>query len=198
MELQHVNVKLLLANPEEVNLEPLIPIFHSWIQDQLWGELLLDVADYRHVYSSPGIILIGHEGNYSVDNTDNRMGVRYNRKAALEGSNQDRLRQAAHAALKACASLESDSRLEGKLHFNGQGIEIVINDRLLAPNTAATREAVKAELVPFLQDLFAGSEYLLAFNEEPRSLFQACVKSSQAFSLTTLENNLTSTSSAVA
>jgi len=197
MELQHVNVKLLLAKPE-VELDPLIPIFHSWIQDQLWGDLLLDVADYRHVYSSPGIILIGHEGNYSVDNTDNRLGVRYNRKATIEGSNLDRLRQAAHAALRACARLESDSRLEGKLHFNGQQIEIVINDRLLAPNTAATREAVKAELLPFLQQLFAGSDYSLGFNEEPRSLLQACVKSAQTFSLAALDKNLTSALSALA
>src|SRR5579872_1613866 len=124
MQLQHVNVKLLVRNPEEVDLEPLIPVFHSWIQDQANGELLLDVADYRHVEAGPGVVLIGHEGNYSVDNTDNRLGVRYNRKAALDGSNQDRLKQAAHAALTACQRLEADPRLEGKLRFNGQQIEV--------------------------------------------------------------------------
>jgi len=131
-QLQHVNVKLLVRNPEEVDLEPLIPVFHGWIQDQVGEGLLLDIADYRHVDAGPGVVLIGHEGNYSVDNTDNRLGVRYNRKAALDGSNQDRLKQAARAALIACQRLEADPRLRGRLRFNGQEIEIFVNDRLLA------------------------------------------------------------------
>jgi len=43
MNLQHVNVKLLLAGPAEVNLDPLIPVFHSWIRDKVSDELLLDI-----------------------------------------------------------------------------------------------------------------------------------------------------------
>ncbi|MCL5006095.1 MAG: hypothetical protein M1404_06135 [Acidobacteria bacterium] len=192
MELQHINVKLLLGKPEQVDLEPLVPIFHEWIQDQVWDDLLLDVADYRHVHAGPGVILIGHEGNYSVDNSHNRLGVRYNRKAALNGSNHDRMKQAAQAALRACERLEADPRLDGKLHFNGQEIEIILNDRLLAPNTPATRETVTAELVPFLQQLFAGSAYSLTFDSDPRSLSRACVKASQAFSAAALSKNLAS------
>src|SRR5713101_9728643 len=134
IELQHVNVKLLVRNPEEVDLEPLIPIFHDWIQNQVGEGLLLDVADYRHVDAGPGVVLIGHEGNYSVDNTDNRLGVRYNRKAPLDGTNQDRLAQAALAAITACQRLQQDTRLNGKFRFNSQGIEMFVNDRLLAPN----------------------------------------------------------------
>ena len=63
MELQHVNVKLLLANPDAVDLAPLFPIFNSWIQNQAPSELLLDIADYRHVPDGPGVVLIGHQGN---------------------------------------------------------------------------------------------------------------------------------------
>jgi predicted thioredoxin/glutaredoxin len=44
MELQHVNVKLLLKEPREVDLEPLVMVFHSWIQEQASEELLLDVT----------------------------------------------------------------------------------------------------------------------------------------------------------
>src|ERR1700682_3582762 len=131
VQLQHVNVKLLLRNPEEVDLEPLIPVFHDWIRDQVGEGLLLDIADYRHVPAGPGVVLIGHEGNYSVDNTANRLGVRYNRKAALEGTNQRRLRQAARAALTACQRLEAEPLLEGKLRFSGREMELFFNDRLL-------------------------------------------------------------------
>lgn len=190
MELQHINVKLLLENPNSVDLELLVPIFHSWIQDQAWGELLLDVADYRHVHASPGVILIGYEGNYSLDNTDNRLGVRYNRKAAFEGSNQDRLKQAARAALLACERLETDPSPQGKVRFNGREIEISFNDRLLAPNTSAARQAVQQELELFLAELLPGSGYSLAFNEDPRSLLEARVDASQSFSVAELLMNL--------
>src|SRR5580704_18683476 len=145
MQFQHVNVKLLVQNPSEAALEPLIPVFHGWIENQNGDELLIDVADYTHVPAGPGIVLIGHEGNYSVDNTDNRLGVRYNRKATFGGSNQECLAQAARAALTACRRLEAESRLGGSFRFNGQDIEIFVNDRLIAPNTAATRAAFDAD-----------------------------------------------------
>jgi hypothetical protein len=192
MELHHVNVKLLVKNPEEVDLEPLIPVFHGWIQDQVCEELLLDVADYRHVYAGPGVVLIGHEGNYSVDNTDNRLGVRYNRKAVLDGSNQDRLKQAARAALTACQRLEAEPRLEGRLRFNGQELEVFIDDRLVTLSRDATREAVKSDFRMFFQKLFRGSEYSLSYGSDPRRLFAVCVKASQTFSLPDLLENLTS------
>jgi hypothetical protein len=190
MEMQHVNVKLLVRNPEGVDLEPLIPVFHGWIQNQVGEGLLLDIADYRHVHAGPGVVLIGHEGDYSVDNTDNRLGVRYNRKAALDGSNQDRLKQAARAALTACQRLETESRMGGKLRFNGQEMEIFINDRLLAPNSDATRESFKSEFEKFLQQLFQGKNFSTAYGSDPRKLFAVSIKTTQPFSVTNLLENL--------
>jgi hypothetical protein len=190
MQFQHVNVKLVVRDPKDVDLEPLIQVFQNWIQDQTNGELLLDVADYRHVEAGPGVVLIGHEGNYSVDNTDNRLGVRYNRKAALDGSNQDRLAQAARAALTACRRLEAEPRMNGKLRFNGQEIEIFINDRLLAPNTDATREAVASDLRALSQKLFRGGEYSMSYDHDPRKLFAVSLKTTQPFSVAVLLQKL--------
>src|ERR1700686_3994599 len=190
IQLQHVNVKLLVRNPEEVDLEPLIPVFHDWIRDQVGEGLLLDIADNRHVDAGPGGVLIGHEGNYSVDNTDNRLGVRYNRKAVFDGSNQDRLKQAARAALTACQRLEAESRLGGRLRFNGQEIEIFINDRLLAPNCDATREAVKSDFQIFSEKLFCGSEFSMSYGSDPRKLFTVSVKSARPFLVADLLKNL--------
>lgn len=179
MQLQHVNVKLLVRNPEDADLEPLIPVFHSWIESQNGDELLIDVADYTHVPAGPGIVLIGHEGNYSVDNAGNRLGVRYNRKAVLDGSNQDRLIQATRAALTACRRLEAEPRLGGRFRFNGQDIEIFINDRLAAPNNAATREAFDADFQLFSRKLFRGNDYSISYGTDPRSLFTTFVKASR-------------------
>jgi hypothetical protein len=192
VELQHINVKLLLRNQESVDLDPLIPVFHSWIQGQIWEELLLDVADYRHVQGGPGVLLIGHEADYSLDNTDNRLGVRYNRKAVLDGGNQDRLVQATRAALKASQRLEEHSTLNEKLklHFNGREIEIFVNDRALAPNREDTRLAAKADLQAFADHLFGGGEYSLSFDGDPRRLLKVSLKASRAFAVEELLQNL--------
>jgi hypothetical protein len=186
MQLQHVNVKLLVQKTGEVDLEPLIPVFHSWIENQNGDELLIDVADYTHVPDGPGIVLIGHEGNYSVDNTGNRLGVRYNRKAVLDGSNQDCLTQATRAALTACRRLEVEPRLGGKIRFNGQDIEIFVNDRLVAPNNAATRQAFDADFQLFSRKLFRGKEYSISYGQDPRSLFTAFLKAAQPMSVAEL------------
>lgn len=192
IKLQHVNVKLFLSDPAGVDLEPLIPIFHSWISGRVLEEMLLDVADYRHVPSGPGIVLIGHQADYAVDNTGGRLGVRYNRKAAVEGDNQAALRQAARAALTVCQRLEEEPRLAGKLRFNGQEIEVFVNDRLLAPNTSATFEAVRADLDEFSRKLFRGGPYSLVYDSgrDPRSLFSVSLKSSLALSAAELLQNL--------
>ena len=187
MELQHVNVKLLIQNGGGPSLEPLIPIFHAWIENQAADDdLLIDVADYSHVPAGPGVVLIGHEGNYSVDNTGNRLGIRYNRKAAMGGTNQVRLSQAARAALIASRRLEAEPRLGGKFRFNGQDIEIFINDRLIAPNNLATRKAFEADFHLFSQKLLRGKGYSISYGEDPRSLFTAFVKTAQPFSVTDL------------
>jgi hypothetical protein len=194
IELQHINVKLLLKDSESLDhgrdLDPVIPVFHNWIQQQSFDELLLDVADYRHVQAGPGLLLIGHEADYSLDNTDNRLGVRYNRKAILAGTNQERLAQATRAALTAAQQIQEDTRTNGKLNFNGHDIEIFVNDRALAPNTAATREALNAEFQAFSSRLFRGSEYSLAFGEDPRRLLAVSLKASRAFTVGELIENL--------
>jgi hypothetical protein len=190
VDLQHVNVKLLLDHSADADLELLIPIFHSWIQAEAFDELLLDIADYRHVPAGPGVVLIGHEADYSVDNANDRLGLRYNRKAVLDGSNQDRLTQAARAALRACQRLVAEPRLQGKCHFNGHEMELFINDRLVAPNRAETRDATKQDFQIFFEKLFRGSEFTLAYESDPRRLFGVSAKAAKSFSVSDLLANL--------
>ena len=190
MELQHVNSKLGIAGSSDADLAPLIPVFHSWIQGQVFGDLLLDVADYRHVPAGPGVVLIGQDGDYSVDHTDNRPGVRYNRKAPLPGSNQDRLRQAVRAALTACQRLESEPALDGKFRFGGSEIELFINDRLLAPNSDFTRQAAQPDLDAFFNKLFRGNAFSLSYGSDPRRLFAVSAKAERPFQIRELLSNL--------
>jgi hypothetical protein len=203
IDLQHINVKLLLegaADLDPVVFDAIIPILHGWIQSRVVlnqddPELLIDVADYRHVHHGPGIVLIGHEADYAIDNTDGRLGLRYNRKAQLTAAgpsrNDEKLTQAIRAALTAAKHLEEDTRLNGKLHFNGHDIEIFINDRLLVPTNDETRRALDPVLRQVLTRLFAGTDYSVRYESNPRRLFGASIHTERVFSIAELIANLT-------
>ena len=186
IELQHINVKLFVNDPEKVDLEGVVPVFHQWIQGQIFEELLLDVADYSHVPEGPGVVLIGHEADYALDNTGGRLGVQYNRKAPLAGHNRDRLVQATRSALNAFLRLQSDFNL----YFNRREIEIVVNDRLLAPNTGQTAKLAQPELEEFLGQLLQGAGYSAKYPTEPRRLFGVSIVAQREFSLQELSANL--------
>ena len=102
--LQHVNVKVMAeSRPEDLSL--IIPVFHRWIQTHKVPELLLDVADYRHVPEGPGVILVAHEAIYGIDQVGNRNGLLYNRRTAMAVEPLDALRQATYAAINACVPI---------------------------------------------------------------------------------------------
>jgi hypothetical protein len=167
---QHINLKIFVEDAAAPGLANLlaeaVPVFHRWIRDGVCPEMLIDVADYRHVPAGPGVLLIGHEANYSLDNRENRLGLLYNRKAPLDGDLQSRLEQAHGAALEACGRLEREAPFAGKLKFDRNAIEVFINDRLLAPNNADTWQALRPEFEKF----FAGRG--IERRGEPRDLFR--------------------------
>src|SRR5512147_831228 len=168
MNVQHINIKFFLENPEEVKLEKYSGVFNHWIQRGAMPELLIDVADYIHVHNGPGVILIGHEADYSLDNRLGRLGLLYNRKAALDGSVQEKLAQATRSALTAARLLEKENGLK----FSGQEVQVLINDRLLVPNTLETFTALEADLRAFFETLYGGAEYTLAYQSaDPRERF---------------------------
>ena len=158
MNVQHINVKFFLENPESIDLADHAAVFNSWIQEQRLEELLIDVADYLHVHHGPGIMLIGHEADYSLDNRAGRLGLLYNRKASLDGTTEEKLTQAVHAALIAAQILEKENGLK----FNGSEVQVIVNDRLLAPNTAETFAALEQDLRAFFDRLYSEAEYFLA------------------------------------
>ena len=139
MDLYKIGVKIFVTNPQGVRLRDFIPVFHGWIQQQkVAGHQLIDVHDYSHVPDGPGILLVAHEGNFSMDQEGGRLGLFYYRKRPLEGGLEANLKSIVAVALQACKLLESEPKLDG-LKFNTNEILVIANDRLLAPNDAATR-----------------------------------------------------------
>jgi hypothetical protein len=179
---QHVNIKIF-AGDADIDLTDAIPVFHRWIQEDLCEELLIDVADYKHVPDGPGIMLIGHQANYSLDQLEGKLGLLYNRKANLDGDSQAALRQAFVSALGASIRLEGEPPFAGKLRFDAGNVEVIVNDRLVAPNTDATWQALKPELERFFARVYGDGGFSLEHVGEPRDRFRVSVRAKNPITL---------------
>jgi hypothetical protein len=177
-EIQHVNVKLFAEPPAQVNWPDIIPVFHRWIQRESLPETLIDVADYAHVPAGPGILLVAHEAFYSVDNRANALGFLYNRRTALPGTTQEKLRQAYDSAVAGARLLENEPEFKGTLRFDPRNIEVFVNDRLLAPNTEETWDELKPELEGFFSEAF-GAAPSMQWDSNARGLFRVRVQSAE-------------------
>ena len=180
MTVDHINLKIFARQPAAIDLGDAIGVFHRWIQEHAVGELLIDVADYRHVPNGPGVMLIGQEANYSLDLTGGRLGLLYNRKQAVSGGAQDKLRQAWDAAVAACRRLEQEGPFRGKLAFEPGECEVIVNDRLLAPNTAESYQALEPELRSFFAGLWGEGAVALEHVGEPRERLRVLVRRTAA------------------
>ena len=157
--LQHVNVKFFLQDADAIDLEKAIHVFHSWIQDQRLDDLLIDVADYRHVPSGPGVILIGHNAQYSFDNAEGQLGVLYNRKTPMETSGAELIASSLRAALHICRLLMKEESFRGKIKFAKNKLQFIVNDRLLAPNNEETYERLLPQFAAALVKVFGQRDY---------------------------------------
>src|SRR5262249_27389177 len=147
-----IQIKYFLENPEAVALTPFMGVFQRWIQQQALEGLLIDAADYGHVHDGPGIVLIGHEGDYAIDASRGRLGLLHTQKRSSESDLQPRLQGAFRMALKACHLLESEAAL--KLKFRTDEAEIRFADRLQFPNQPEAFERVKSDIQAVLTALY--------------------------------------------
>jgi len=182
INVEHLNVKLF-ASQAQIDLSDAIPVFHRWIQERARPEMLVDVADYRHVPDGPGVLLIAHEANYSLDQAEGRLGLLYNRKAVLGGETDSKLAQAVRAALEAGQMLEAEAPFAGKLRFDAGDLEVIVNDRLIAPNTPETWDSLRPELERFFAALFGAGAFRLERRGEPRERFRVGVRTSAPVSV---------------
>lgn len=187
MDAYRLNVKLYVEN-ETVDLDRLIPIFHRFIQQRTLDELLIDVADYKHVPDGPGVMLIAHDANYAIDRADGELGLLYAHKRPSEGDFESRLRGALRKTLQAARALENESELG--LEIKASRLAIRINDRLRAPNDAETYAAVEPVLRRLLGELYGGAEIELSREAGPRQPFGVRVEAAVEPGVATLLERL--------
>jgi hypothetical protein len=162
MDLFKVGIKFFMTDPHAIPVQDFIGVFQKWIQGQVIADhLLVDVHNYSHIHDGPGILLVAHEGNFSIDSADRRTGLLYQRK--FPGGNPIK------TARQACALLESDSSLKGRVRFRTDELQLIANDRLLAPNDDKTFAQLEPALASSLQPAFEGKRLKLTrTSQDPR------------------------------
>jgi hypothetical protein len=136
-----LGVKFFVTDPQAVKVEEFIPVFHRWIQTNLIEDhLLIDVADYAHVPDGPGVLLIAHQANFGMDLNAGLPGLYYYRKRPEAGSFEERLKATIDNARNICSLIMNEEQFAGKIVFDPNRLLVRVNDRLLAPNDAATFE----------------------------------------------------------
>ncbi len=190
MDLQKIGMKFFAGQGNTIDLVEFIPVFHRWIQNKVLDDLLIDVADYSHVYAGPGILLIAHEGNYSIDETGNQRGVAYYNKHELAGALPERLVTVCRKALLACQLLEKEKEMQGRISFSGNAMQVFSNDRLIAPNSDETFKLLEPALKEFLDRLFPDTEYTFERGGNLKERFSVTVRAAVPATIDSLIDRL--------
>jgi hypothetical protein len=163
----------LFAASSDLTPRECIAVFHRWIQTKRFPEiLLLDVADYSHVADGPVVLLVAHEGFLSLNREYGRLGLLWRERRGEPRAAGDGLRAAASMVLRAAQELERDAA--GKIRFAPGELSVGFDDRLHAPNDAATLAALRPDLEALGTALYGRAE--VTQGGDPKSCFRASLR----------------------
>ena len=136
------------------DLKLFIPVFHEWIQkSSISKHVMVDVADYKHMIDGPGVMLISHEGNFSVDLQDGEVGFMYIRKQPLKNDILENIKEVKSILNAGCDQLITNSILKEKIGFTNE-YHLVSNDRYHFTNDKKSKDA----LVSYAQKAFTSND----------------------------------------
>lgn len=177
LESAEVSVKLFVDDKSVVRPQELIAVFHRWIKDAvLEDELMIDVANYEHVPQGPGIALICDKAHYYFDVRNNRWGLRYRGRREARATGEEAVTRAFTSALQAASLLENDPTLEGRYAFRTDEVEFGIYDRLRAPSSEETLEAVRPALETNVEALYGEPATGIELMSGPKEPFMVAIK----------------------
>ncbi len=189
METQRATLKLFAAAPCEATSKEYTLFFHRTIQEGGLRETFVDVTDYSHVPDGPGVMLICHEAHYSMDRAAGRLGLKCATKRGATGDSAARIRRVLGKTLSACAAMESHEALSGKIRFSTDTLLFSIEDRLVAPSSAETFEAIAPVLSRVLSEVWGAAPSLTRAGS-PKECFQVAATMSASPPLPELLNRL--------
>ena len=159
MDLQKFGIKLYLNTNGSFKSKDFIPVFHNWIQEKVVSDhLLIDVADYSHILDGPGVMLIAHEGHFSLDQEKQKPGIMYMRRRDLAGNFKERFIEVFSIAVQAANRLTKNS-MSKEIYFSANSFRFIANDRRVAKNTSDNQIAFQDEVQKALVEMYPQSKW---------------------------------------
>ena len=141
--LQRIDVKLLLDCPPDPDLDQFLVIFDRWRKADDHPADWVDLADYAHMPGGPGILIAGKRDTFSVNLNPPGPGLLTSVRSGLEGSLEDRFREALRRAREFNAAVMAEPEFPAEFSVREGAWEIYVNDRLGFPNTDPTDRLVR-------------------------------------------------------
>ena len=184
MTLHRYRLKIFERGRADISPSEFVPVFHEWIRSGEFDELLIDVGDYKHVAGGPGVVLVGLESDYSVNDGGGRWGLVYTRKRGHHSDAAVSLAMSIRRLAFAAARLQDEPAFKGRIRFDRRVLEITFLDRLVAPNTEDGLRVV----VPWVKKAFdellgAGPAGLTTAESDTRRPLRLLVKLSSDLNL---------------
>jgi hypothetical protein len=190
MNLQRINVKLFVDSPDVVPVDSFLPIFARWRKDQSHPSGWVDMADYAHVTRGPGIMMIGQQGNLSLDCTDPGPGILYANKKDLDGDDRTRILDSFRRALALARTLIDESGYPDALAPRPGVWQLTFNDRLETPNNEQTDQALRPAVDAALDRMFGQGDYTVVPEKDSLRRYGFLIQSDKIVSLDAISSNL--------
>jgi hypothetical protein len=197
MDLQRIHIKMLTDARTSLPLEPFLNIFGRWRHEKNHPAGWVDLADYAHVPRGMGIVLVGFQGNFSFDMSDDKgrsaPGLLYVSKKGLTGTFTERIAAVLKTALDLCQRLVAEKEFPQGVHLRTDALEIRFPDRLVTPNTKETYVQLCPAVLQVLDKLYgAGTSgrYQVVPAADPAEVLGCSVRAQTAEPLATLLQRL--------
>ena len=122
--LQRIDVKQLLDAPANPDLDAFLLIFDRWRQRDDHPSDWVDLADYAHMPKGPGILIAGKRDTFSVNLNPPGPGLMTSVRKGLEGTLEDRFREAFRRARELNAAILAEPEFPGAFTVRRGGLPL--------------------------------------------------------------------------
>ena len=183
--LQKIDVKFPLETTAEFNHDVLLSIFGRWRLEE--HEEIIDLADYLHVPDSPGCLLVSHRWQFGIDSGGGQPGLFYSSRKGLRGEADQRFTQVIQGCLEKGKRLLAEGEIPDSVRPRLGELNIVINDRVLAPNSDETDDVLAPGIRAVADRLYGKDGYEIERERDPRRRLGYLVRAKSADGLTIAE-----------
>jgi len=161
--LERMDMKLFVDDPAAVKWSEWTSYFTEWLKES--PDEWLDIADYLHVPSGPGILLVGKRCHVAMDNRRGQPGMLFSLREPFAGSNRERIVAFLRQLSEFAARIERD---KPAVRFRRDLGEFAVNDRVGFPNTPEAFDAIADDLRSAVQEAFGVDNARLSRDEDRR------------------------------